>query len=145
MTYDKRQYAVTQAWSRSLRVRIFQYWSAIETLCDTNNCSHLLNHLFKGSRDPALQDNQKLFKDTRVLRHNVTHKGHDPSACPHTLERFLQVVFVDMLRKILNLNMKVTSNNSLSDMEFLGSRKITKKYNQLMRILNSILGQCTMN
>lgn len=88
----------------SLRVRIFQYWSAIETLCDTNDCSQLLNHLFNGNRDPALKNNKKLFKDTRVLRHNVTHKGHDPSACPHTLERFLQVVFVDMLRQILNLS-----------------------------------------
>lgn len=88
----------------SLRVRIFQYWSAIETLCDTNDYSQLLNHLFNGNRDPALEDNKKLFQDTRVLRHNVTHKGHDPFACPHILERFLQVVFVDMLRKILSLN-----------------------------------------
>lgn len=88
----------------SLRVRIFQYWSSIETLCDTNDRSQLLKHLFNESRDPALEDSKKLFKDTRVLRHNVTHKGHEPSACPHTLERFLQVVFVDMLRKILNLN-----------------------------------------
>lgn len=88
----------------SLRVRIFQYWSAIETLCGTNDCSQLLNYLFNGNRDPALKDNQKLFKDARVLRHNVTHKGHDPSTCPHTIERFLQVVFVDMLRKILSLN-----------------------------------------
>jgi hypothetical protein len=88
----------------SLRVRIFQYWSSIETLCNTNDCSALLKHLFNNNHDSTTKENQKLFKGTRALRHNVTHKGHDPSACPHTLERFLQVVFLDMLRSILKLN-----------------------------------------
>lgn len=88
----------------SLRVRIFQYWSAIETLCDTNKTDELLKYLFNGNQDSAQDNKKNLFKETRVLRHNVTHKGHDPSACPHTLERFLQVVFLDMLRKILCLD-----------------------------------------
>lgn len=87
----------------SLRVRIFHYWSAIETLCDSNNESVLLSHLFDGKSDKTALENRKLFGDARTLRHNVIHKGHAPFSDPYILERYLQVVFLDMLRNVLKL------------------------------------------
>lgn len=87
----------------SLRVSIFNYWSAIETLCDSNNESILLQHLFEGESDKTAPGNRKLFGEVRILRHNVIHKGHAPFSNPYILERYLQVVFLDMLRDILKL------------------------------------------
>jgi hypothetical protein len=87
----------------SLGVRIFHYWSAIETLCDSNKESDLLGHLFDGKSDKTAPENRKLFGDARTLRHNVIHKGYAPFSDPHILERYLQVVFLDMLRNILKL------------------------------------------
>ena len=87
----------------SLRARTFHYWSAIETLGDSNNQKILLNHLFAGKPNQTAPENRKLFKDARILRHNVTHKGHIPFSDPYILEGYLQVVFLDMLRNVLKL------------------------------------------
>lgn len=87
----------------SLRTRIFHYWGAIETLCDSNKENILLSHLFDGRPDKVAPENQKLFTDARTLRHNVIHKGHTPFSDSYILERYLQVIFLDILRNILKL------------------------------------------
>ncbi len=86
----------------SLRVRIFQYWSAIEVLGNSNETKILIRYLFDGKLDTKTPEG-KFFEKVRILRHNVTHNGHNAQSDPHILERYLQVVFLDMMRFVIRL------------------------------------------
>lgn len=84
------------------RTTVFNYWSAIEYLCDTTETKALLKALFKNA--PLNQPSSEFFfKKVRIQRHNIVHKGHSPQSSPYILERYLQVVFLDMLYSFLEL------------------------------------------
>lgn len=75
----------------SLRVKIFQYWSAIEVLGCSNDDEVLLKYLFDGKSDKKSSEG-KFFVQVRVLRHKVIHEWHYPQSDLHILERYLQIV-----------------------------------------------------
>lgn len=94
--------SANESTNSSLRIKVFQYWAAIEVLCETDKTDELFKHLFDGKLDKKSPE-YAFFKKARTLRHNVIHYGHYPQSDMHFLERYLQVVFLDAMHFILKL------------------------------------------
>lgn len=86
--------------------KFFLYWVAMEVLCDTHKAANFVMKLqlsYNASKE-YIQDNLG-FKKLVRLRQDLFHEGkhHD---IPQDVERYIQVVFLDLIRASLQLPCK---------------------------------------
>jgi hypothetical protein len=84
-------------------LKFFHYWVAIEVLCDTHRTARILaklSHAYGAER--GYVQNVLGFDSLKALRTELFHAGK-PHDMPSDVERYVQAIFIDLLRNELNL------------------------------------------
>lgn len=97
--------------SREPRAAFFHYWVAIERLCDSYKEANIAKKLMgvcsldvnKYHESKRYIDDKLLFKKTFRLRQQVFHYGQNLEF-PHAFERYLQLLYLDLLREELSIS-----------------------------------------
>lgn len=83
--------------------KFFLYWVSMEVLCDTHDAFEISRTLSRAYNKPKeFIQNELGFKKLIRLRQDLFHQGQ-PHDLPLDVERYIQVVFLDLLRSKLQM------------------------------------------
>lgn len=83
--------------------KLFLYWVAIEVLCGTNKTSKIKKKLCQAyKKDMSYIQNQLGLEKLIHMRQELFHQGK-PHDLPQDVERYIQLVFFELVREVLSL------------------------------------------